>query len=69
MDNRNLFVKLHETFEICLEKSNFSVKLPEKSQFLGNLPGKIEFYFTRIHDPKISNQIDAADRYTDWLTI
>jgi len=27
------------------------VKLPEKSKFFGNLPGKIEIYLTRIHDP------------------
>ena len=31
----------------------------KKSKFFGNLPGKVDF-FTRIHDPQISNQIDAA---------
>ena len=42
----------------------------EKSKFLENLPGKNRnlseiclekwIFFTRIHDPQISNQIDAA---------
>ena len=37
------------------------MKLPEKkSKFLRNVPGKIEILLTRIHDPHISNQIDAA---------
>ena len=40
-------------------KSNF-FKLPEKVKIFGHLPGKNDF-FTRIHDPQISNQIDAAD--------
>jgi len=44
--------------------------VPTKSKILGNLPGKIEFFrkiawknpivFILIHDPQISNQIDAA---------
>jgi len=41
-------------------KIDFLVKLPEKSKFFGNLPGKIDIFFTQIHDPQISNQIDAA---------
>ena len=51
-------------------KSKFYVKLPEKNRnlskicletinFLVKLPEKIEFFLTRIHDPQISNQIDA----------
>ena len=53
----------------CLKKVIRNICL-EKSNYLGNLPGKIETYrkfpwknrksFTRIHDPQISNQIDAA---------
>jgi len=39
--------------------------LPEKSKFHLNLPGKIEILLTRIHDPQISNQIDAAQY---WLS-
>jgi len=27
------------------------VKLPEKSKFSENLPGKVKILFTRIHDP------------------
>jgi len=47
--------------KIYLDKSNVLVKLPEKIKCFGNLPGKTEILFTRIHDPQISNQIDAAD--------
>jgi len=54
-----------------LKKSKFFKNLPgknriflwnclKKSKFLWNLPGKIEIFLTRIHDPQISNQIDAA---------
>jgi len=32
----------------------------EKSKFFGNMSGKIEICLTRIHDPQISNQIDAG---------
>jgi len=32
----------------------------EKIKFLGNLLGKIEIVLAWIHDPQISNQIDAA---------
>ena len=39
---------------------NFLWNCLKKSKLLGNLPGKIEIFFTRIHDPQISNQIDAA---------
>jgi len=39
---------------------NFCLKI---SKFIVNLLGKIEFFLTRIHDPQISNQIDAADLY------
>jgi len=35
--------------------------LPEKIKIFGNLPVEIEIFWTRIHDPQISNQIDAAD--------
>jgi len=37
----------------------FKISL-EKSKSFENLPGKIEMLFARIHDPQISNQIDAA---------
>ena len=50
---------------------NFSGKfLPGKPKFWGELPGEIGIFckfpwknkfFTRIHDPQIPNQIDAAD--------
>jgi len=40
--------------------SNSFVKLPEKSKVFGNLPEQIEMLLTRIHDPQISNPIDAA---------
>ena len=36
----------------CPEKSIFFVKLPSKTE--------IEFFLTRIYEPQISNQIDAA---------
>ena len=59
--------------KICLEKSKFFknllsknqifYKLPEKSKFYGNLHEKIEIFLTWIHDPQISNQIDAAEWY------
>jgi len=39
---------------LCLENRIF-FKLPEKMDFGGNLPGKIDFFFTRIQDPQISN--------------
>jgi len=39
------------------EKSKFFVKLSEKIEI--SRPGKIEILLTRIHDPQISNQIDA----------
>jgi len=36
-------------------------KLPEKIKiYFTNLPGKIEILLTQIHDPQISNQIDAT---------
>jgi len=48
--------------------------LPVKSKFLGEIPRKyqncsefslekIHIFFTLIHDPQISNQIDAAGSY------
>jgi len=46
--------------EICHEKSKFMVNCLERSKFFENWPEKIDF-FTRIYDPQISNQIDAAD--------
>jgi len=39
---------------------NKKVEILRKSNFFVNLPGKIEIVLTRIHDPQISNQIDAA---------
>ena len=47
-------------FKICLEKSKFFVKLLEKIEIFRTFAWKIEFFFTRIRDPQISNQIDAA---------
>ena len=41
-------------------KSTLLVKLPEKPKCFVNLPGKIKILLTRIHDPQISNQIDAT---------
>ena len=38
---------------------NFCVKLPEKIGIFRKFALEIDF-FTRIHDPQISNQIDAA---------
>src|SRR6218665_2262342 len=38
----------------------FFVKLPTKSKFLGNSPGKRKKILTRILDPQISNQIDVT---------
>jgi len=32
----------------------------KKSKYFVNLRGKIEMFFTRSHDPQISNQIDAV---------
>src|SRR6218665_3594443 len=39
-------------FKICLEKSKFLVKFAWKNRII----------FPRIHDPRISNQIDASVR-------
>ena len=45
-------------------KSNyFGEIIWKKSNFFKNLPGKIKIVFIRIHDPQISNQIDAAVSY------
>ena len=41
-------------------KIEFLVKLLEKLKFFENLPAKVEIFYTRINDPQISNQIDAA---------
>ena len=63
--NRNNFcpevhVGLSVNGQLLPGKSKLFVKLPEKkSKFVENLPGKIETFLTRIHDPQISNQIDA----------
>jgi len=38
------------------------LKLPEKIEIFRKFSCKNRFFFTRIHDPQISNQIDAADR-------
>src|SRR6218665_1199436 len=46
----NLPAKLDILFLNCLKKL----------KFFGNLPVEIEIFLTRIHDPQISNQIDAA---------
>src|SRR6218665_1218011 len=46
-------------FDICLENKIFFNCL-KKLKFIGNLPGTIEMFFTRLHDPQISNQIDAV---------
>ena len=32
----------------------------KKLKIFGNLPVEIEMFLTRIHDPQISNQIDAV---------
>ena len=46
--------------EICPEKSIFCVRnCLKESKFFGNFPRKSNF-FTRVHDPQILNQIDAA---------
>src|SRR6218665_935766 len=43
---------------LCREiRKNFNCL--KKSKFFQNLPGKSNFFF-RIHDPQISNRIDAA---------
>jgi len=36
------------------------VKLPENIEIFRNLPGKFEIFWSRIHDPQISNQIDVT---------
>ena len=41
-------------FQICLKK------FASKNRDFFKLPEKIEILLTRIHDPQISNQIDAA---------
>ena len=41
-------------------KIKFFVKLREKIEIFGKFAWKNRF-FTLIHDPQISNQIDAAD--------
>jgi len=46
--------------KICLEKSN-CLNCLKKATFSRNLPGNIEMCLIWIHDPQISNQIDAAD--------
>jgi len=56
-----IWLKKSKIFENLVGKYKFFKNLPEKSKFLKNLPGKIEILFTRIHDPQISNQIDAAE--------
>jgi len=59
---------------MCLKISKFLENLPGKSKFFVKLPEKIEISrkfawknrnlvdpVTRIHDPQISNQIDASE--------
>jgi len=41
-------------------KSKLFVKLSEKIDFLGNLPGKLIYFSPGSTTPQISNQIDAA---------
>ena len=40
---------------------NFSLKLPEKIEFVRKSAWKNLIFFTWIHDPQISNLIDAAE--------
>ena len=47
--------------KFCLEKLKLFVKLPEKGKIFQKFAWKNRIFFTRIHDPQISNQIDAAD--------
>src|SRR6218665_2898502 len=63
------FKNLPEKIKISWENRNFlkvSRRISiffnclKKSKFLGNLPEKIEILLTRVHDPQISNHIDAA---------
>ena len=65
-----MFVKLPvknlNFLEICPEKSIFFLNCLKKSKFFGNLLRKSKL-FTRIHDPQISNQIDAAAFYYDHV--
>src|SRR6218665_1859390 len=42
------------------KNQNFSVKLPEKSKFFGNLPGKSNLFLPGSTTPQMSNRIDAA---------
>jgi len=66
-------VKGHFNFGITTGTSNVGGKCKEKSIYkvLENFPGKNLNFFTRIHDPQISNQIDAAElsAYIDALYI
>jgi len=74
LENRN-FLKIalkHRNFsKICLKKSKFFTNLPEKNRNFSKIclkkidislkfAWKIEILLTRIHDPQISNQIEAA---------
>ena len=50
----------HYFFEICLEKSKFFLKLLEKIENLLQICLEKSNFFCWIHNPQISNQIDAA---------
>ena len=60
----NILLKLPEKVDIfrkfACKNQNFCVKLPEKIKIFRKFAW--EFFFTRIHDPQISNQIDAAEK-------
>jgi len=51
--------------EICLENQIFCVKLPEEIAIFSEMCLEKSNFLTRIHDPQISNQIDA----TDWNSL
>jgi len=43
----------------CLKNLN-KFRLLEKIEFFSKFAWKIEIFYTQLHDPQISNQIDAA---------
>ena len=45
---------------MCLEKSKY---FPGKMEMFWEICLEKSIFFTRIHDPQISNQIEASDVY------
>ena len=77
----DITLKNRNSSEICLENRNLLWNYMKKAKFFGNLPWKIDFFvklpekieifwkfrnfLTRVNDPQISNQFDAAEiQYT-----